>query len=366
MPALKDLYSPAFYERLSVSFSRTIPSFNSKQFITRIFDDSFEQKELLERMKHTATVLHSFLPENFAETVPLLKKIIQGLREDRFPDDRFETIFLADYIERYGIEDLQNAIEALQFVTQFVSCEFAVRRFLLRYGNRMMDQMVRWSLHESPQVRRLSSEGSRPRLPWAVALPALKQDPSPILPILENLKMDTSESVRRSVANNLNDISKDHPDLVIDIARRWKGLSKETDKIIKHGCRTLLKQGHDLILDHFSLVRKKMEVGDFKMMKRRVRIGEKMLFSFTVTNKDVKEQSARIEYAVYYKKANGVLSKKVFKISERKLQPSETIRISRAQSFKLITTRKYYTGKHRVAVIINGQEKASAEFTLTE
>jgi 3-methyladenine DNA glycosylase AlkC len=365
MSALKDLYSPAFYNRLSASFSRTIPSFNSKQFIKLIFDESFEQKELMERMKHTTTVLHSFFPEDFAEAVQLLKRIIQALREDQFPDDRFETIFLADYIEKYGIDDFHNAIEALEFVTQFVSCEFAVRPFILRYRNQMMDQMVRWSLHDSARVRRLSSEGSRPRLPWAIALQELKKDPSPILPILENLKMDPSESVRRSVANNLNDISKDHPHLVIEIAKRWKGLSKETDKIIKHGCRTLLKKGHEVILDHFSLVSKKMEVDDFKILKRRVSIGEKLTFNFAVTNKDVKEQPARIEYAVYYRKANGDLTKKVFKISERKLQPSETIRITRAQSFKPITTRKYYTGKHRISIIINGQEKASGDFTVT-
>jgi 3-methyladenine DNA glycosylase AlkC len=365
MPALKDLYSPTFYDRLSSSFSKTIPSFNSKQFIDRIFDESFEEKELLERMRHTTTVLHSFLPEDFAETVPLLKEIIQALRDDQFPDDRFEMIFLADYIERYGINHFEESVEALEFVTQFVSCEFAVRPFLLRYRHRMMEQMVRWSLHKSAQVRRLSSEGSRPRLPWAIALPHLKQDPTPILPILENLKTDPSESVRRSVANNLNDISKDHPDVVIEIAKRWKGISRETDKIIKHGCRTLLKSGHNLILDHFALSGKKLEVADFKIMERRIRTGGKTNFRFAVTNKDVKEQLVRMEYAVYYRKANGTLSKKVFKISERKLQPAETIRISRGHSFKLITTRKYYSGNHRIAVIINGEEKASGEFRLT-
>jgi 3-methyladenine DNA glycosylase AlkC len=366
MSALKDLYNADFYDRLSSAFSRSIPSFNKKQFIALIFDESFEEKELMERMKHTTTVLHSFLPEDFAETVPLLKKIIHELRNDQFPDDRFETIFLADYIEKYGINHFEESVEALEFVTQFVSCEFAVRPFILKYGEQMMEQMLRWSLHESSKVRRLSSEGSRPRLPWAIALPHLKRDPTPILPILENLKTDASESVRRSVANNLNDISKDHPDVVLEIAKRWKGISKETDKIIKHGCRTLLKAGHNLILNHYALSGKKMEVAHFKILKRRVRIGEKINFSFVVTNKDVKQQLARIEYAIYYRKANGTLSKKVFKISERNLQPSETIQISRMQGFKLITTRTYYSGKHEVAIIINGEEKASGEFTLIE
>ncbi|MGY0037975.1 DNA alkylation repair protein [Pedobacter sp. NJ-S-72] len=133
-------------------------------------------------------------------------------------------------------------------ITQFISCEFAVRPFLAKYGGQMMIRMEKWSLHESHKVRRLASEGSRSRLPWAMAVPGLKKDPSPILPILENLKNDPSEWVRKSVANNLNDISKDHPEIVIAIANRWKGLSKETDAIIKHGCRSLLKQGHAKIL----------------------------------------------------------------------------------------------------------------------
>jgi 3-methyladenine DNA glycosylase AlkC len=151
-------------------------------------------------------------------------------------------IFLPDYIEQYGLEDFESSVKAIENVTRFVSCEFAVRPFILKYGGTMMKKMRTWSLHKSYHVRRLSSEGSRPRLPWAISIPELKKDPSPILPILENLKNDPSEWVRRSVANNLNDIAKDHPGLVIELARKWKGISRETDAIIKHGSRTLLKK----------------------------------------------------------------------------------------------------------------------------
>ena len=145
-------------------------------------------------------------------------------------------------------------MKAIEFITQFITCEFAVRPFLLKYGDKMMNQMRAWSLHKSHKVRRLASEGSRPRLPWAMAIPALKKNPMPVLTILENLKNDPSESVRRSVANNLNDISKDRPGMVLKIANAWKGQNKETDAIVRHGCRTLLKHGHPEVLDRQSVV----------------------------------------------------------------------------------------------------------------
>ena len=134
-----------------------------------------------------------------------------------------EHMFIPDYIEVYGIDHFDLSMKAFETVTQFVSCEFAVRPFFIRYGNQMVNQMKIWSRHKNESVRRLSSEGSRPRLPWAMAIPALKKDPSPILPILENLKNDPSEDVRRSVANNINDIAKDHPDIVMKLGQRLEG-----------------------------------------------------------------------------------------------------------------------------------------------
>lgn len=152
-------------------------------------------------------------------------------------------MFFPDYIERFGMEDYAVAVGTMERLTAFTSCEFAVRPFIKKHEGQMLEQMLGWSEHSSHHVRRLASEGSRPRLPWAMALPKLKKDPSPILPILENLKVDSSEYVRRSVANNLNDISKDNPDVALSVFRDWIGHSPETNRIVKHGCRTLLKQG---------------------------------------------------------------------------------------------------------------------------
>jgi 3-methyladenine DNA glycosylase AlkC len=229
----------------------------------------------------------------------------------------------------------------------------------------MIAQMLKWSLHKNEKVRRLSSEGCRPRLPWALALPALKKDPAPVLPVLENLKNDPSEWVRRSVANNLNDISKDNPDVVIAIAKKWKGISPETDAIIKHACRTLLKQGHPVILDYYQLNKSdKIELSNFKIINPQLTTGEDLIFSFTLLNREITPQNIRMEYGLYYLKQNGQHSKKVFKISEKTFQPDEKADITRKQSFRIITTRKFYPGLHKLSIIINGQEHTAAEFEL--
>jgi 3-methyladenine DNA glycosylase AlkC len=363
---LKDIYSKDFYNTFSQILEEVLPAFNKKEFLKSIFDKNWKDKALKERMKHTTFVLHSIFPGDFKKATKTIEQIIQRLRHHKITESSLEFMFLPDYIETYGIDHFDAAVKAIETVTQFTSCEFAVRPFILKYGDKMIGQMHQWSTHQSQHVRRLASEGSRPRLPWAMALPALKNNPKPILPILENLKNDPSEYVRRSVANNLNDIAKDNPDIVINIAKEWKGHSKETDAIIKHGCRTLLKQGHSDILHYFDLSdHPDLKVTNFKVLTPSIKIGESLAFSFLLHNASKQIQTTRIEYGIHYLRNNGQLSKKVFKISERQLQPDEKLEINRKQSFRIITTRQFYTGQQKISIIINGRERDSAPFELT-
>lgn len=363
---LKDLYSVDFYNRLSACLTEVIPSFDKSKFIKQIFTEDFEAKELKERMRHTVVVLHRFMPDNYDASVDLIFKMIGVFRKRGTAEDGLAFMFLPDYIEVYGLDDYDTSVKALEFITQFVSCEFAVRPFLIKYGDRMVAQMERWSLHENYKVRRFSSEGSRPRLPWAMAVPAIKKDPTKILAILENLKEDRSEWVRRSVANSLNDIAKSHPEIVLGIALQWSGLSKETDAIVKHGSRTLLKQGHSQILQHYGLDSSGIELSDFKLLTPQVKIGADLEFSFAVHNTNATASKIRLEYAVFYRMKNGQSSKKVFKISEKTYQPEEKAVINRKQKFVLITTRTFYPGEHRLSIIINGAEKHITNFELLE
>jgi 3-methyladenine DNA glycosylase AlkC len=362
---LKDIYSRSFYNRFADTAVAVYPAFDKAKFIRFIFAADWPNMELKERMRHTTLALHQCLPGNFEKASGIITNIINHLRKNGIQESGLEYIFFPDYVEVYGIEHYDVSVKAMEFITQFITCEFAVRPFIIRYGEKMLRQMLRWSLHENDKVRRLASEGVRPRLPWAMAVPVLKKDPSPILPILENLKNDPSEFVRRSVANNLNDISKDHPTLVLAIANKWKGISKETDAIIRHGCRTLLKQANTDMLKYFGVADTTgLQVSKFIINTPSVKIGKSVEFSFTVKNTGNEPRTVRLEYAVLYKKKNGQLSRKVFKISERVYRAKEKCVVVRKQSFKIITTRKFYAGQHKLSVIINGQEKKAGRFEL--
>lgn len=364
MDALKNVYSEQFFENISKGLIEVIPGFDKKKFLKGIHEEGFDGMELKQRMAHIAKVLHRFMPSDYEESSKLLLKLTDHLQNANIPTQHIEFMFLPEFISMYGQDHFDHSVKAMESVTQFISCEFAVRFFILRYKDKMMKQMLKWSKHKSRHVRRLSTEGSRPRLPWAIGIPELKKDPSPILPILENLKEDECEIVRRSVANNLNDISKDHPDLFLNIIKKWKGISKETDAIIKHASRSLLKSGHVSILDFYNLNGKGIKLDKFSLHSSAVKIGDKIEFDFRVKNTFPETLVTRLEYGMHFRLANGKLSKKVFKISERNLKPGEEITIKKSHSFRIITTRKFYPGPHKLSVIVNGKESVPVEFEL--
>lgn len=364
MGLIKDIYNKPFYERLANSLEKIVPNFQSEKFMKAILSAAFYEMEWKERVQHTTKVLHGFMPKYFAESAKLMQKIVAQLRADGFGEQGLVFMFLPDYIATYGLDDYENSVEALEFLTQFISAEFAVRPFLIKYGDRLMADMLRMSTHQNYHVRRFASEGSRPRLPWGAAIPALKKDPALILPILENLKNDPSEYVRRSVANILNDITKDNPEVVINIAKKWRGLGKETDAIIKHACRSLLKSGHPEILSFYGLDANQLSVTEFKIETPKINIGGEVEFSFIIKNEDKIDRYIRLEYTLYYLKNNGGLAGKVFKINERSYPAGAEVKTKRKQSFKLITTRKFYTGHHKLSIMVNGMEKAIGDFEL--
>lgn len=364
---LKDrFYTVDFFDRFSGVLSRMVSGFEKDKFYEALFVGGWQEMALKEKMRQTALALHVCLPEDFVRASLILKEVTAYFLENPVEGGGFEFMSLPDYIELYGMDDYESSVSSMEAITQLASCEFAVRPFLVRYGERMITQMEAWSQHENEHVRRLASEGMRPRLPWAMGLPEFKKDPSPVLPILENLKNDPSESVRRSVANNLNDISKDNPDVVLEVVNRWKSAGGRTPELIKHACRTLLKQGHPAILDYYGLDHGEVEVAHFRVETPEVPMGGRMRFSFSVKNRSSSVQVIRLEYGLYYFRKNGSHSRKVFKISERSYSPGEAVSVFRHQSFEPITTRRFYAGWHKVSVIANGREMDIADFMLTE
>lgn len=362
----KDVFFKAgFIHQFADALAVHIPGFDRVTFERRVFDKEWKHKELKQRIRHITHVLHDVLPAHFPDAAKTIVAITQQLQSQNIKELSFGYVCLPEYIEVYGVEYFKESIAAIEQVTQFMTCEFAVRPFIIKYGDRMMQQMMKWAAHKHPRVRRLASEGCRSRLPWAMALPAFKKDPTPILSILEKLKTDEDIWVRKSVANSLNDISKDNPELVLQLFKNWKGNNKHTDWIIKHGSRTLLKQGHTEVLELFGFKKdKSVKLDGFKIQTSKVKMGKDLVFSFDLHNSSRQQKIVRLEYAMYFNRANGTLSKKVFKISEREYSAGEQYSVTRKQSFKPITTRKYYPGLHKVSVIVNGHEMIDGEFLL--
>jgi 3-methyladenine DNA glycosylase AlkC len=360
---LKNMYNPIFFERLCPVMKASIPGFDCSDFIFRVFNNSWADLELKQRVRHITLTLHHFLPKEFGSASQVITRLANALRESKMPEQGFATIFLPDYIEVFGLNHPEESLDALEEITKLVSAEFAVRHFIIKYPTRTMDRMLKWSNDSHASVRRLASEGCRPRLPWAIALQEFKKDPTPILSILENLKQDPSEYVRRSVANNLNDITKDHPDLVLRIAKAWHGTHPDTDKIIKHGCRTLLKKGYNNALTmHGFDPKSKASIQSLKLEKKKVKIGDRLTFDFDFISQEKRPSNFRLEYSIDYLTSTGKTSKKIFKITENKFDPGKKITISRKQSFKNLTTRKHFKGKHFLTILANGKKLASTEF----
>lgn len=356
MEPLKYCYNDQFFEKLIDLILQNDTQFNSDSFLSDIFNNDWDNYELKQRMRHITQCLNSHLSGDYENKINTLKPVSMHF-------DSYDAMFFSDFVEQYGLDDFDLSIQAMHHFTQYCTAEFAVRPFIEKYSEKMMQQMMQWSHSSNHHVRRLASEGCRPRLPWASALVEFKKDPSPIIPILENLKNDDSDYVRNSVANNLNDISKDHPDLVISIAKNWKGKTKQSDWIIKHACRTLLKQANPDIMSLYGYVKPDhIKITRFKCCQS-LAIGDDLHFSFDLNS----EQSiglCRLEFALYFMKANNKQAKKIFKISESEIK-SKTKSYAKTFSFKPRSTRKLYVGKHSLAIIINGLEFDSIDFELT-
>jgi 3-methyladenine DNA glycosylase AlkC len=361
---LKDMFfKPEFFDDLAAVFKAVYPAFEAETFLARIYDEGWEDRALKERVRHTTLTLGGLLPEDYRTALSRLRQVAPAL--DSYG---FEKMIFPDFVEVYGLDDWDASLPALEQFTQQASAEFAVRPFIVKDQERMMAQMLEWTQHESHQVRRLASEGCRPRLPWVIALPALKADPSPILPILEQLKLDESESVRRSVANNLNDISKDNPGVVVDLLREWQTHDTEEMRwITSHALRTLVKAGDPDALELLGYPSQPaILVKNLVVEPDTIAIGENVTFSFEVESTGGSPQYLMIDYVVHLMRAKGKQTPKVFKLTKRTLAPGERLHITKQHSFAPVTTRKYYAGEHAVEIQINGTSFGRGEFIVMD
>ncbi|WP_168118690.1 DNA alkylation repair protein [Paenibacillus sp. HB172176] len=369
---LKNIYDGTFIEDFGQKLQSAWPAFDKAGFAASVKEADWELLELKGRIRRITEALGAFLPADYEEALGVLFLVDEVCTG-------FPYLFFPDYVEVFGRGDehWQFSMEALARFTARSSAEFAVRPFILANPKRMLPQLMSWAEDSNEHVRRLASEGSRPRLPWGQALPLFKKDPAPLLPLLEKLKKDPSLYVRKSVANHLNDIAKDHPQLVIETAERWKGTHPHTDWIVRHACRSLIKQSEPKVMALFGYAAHSNTPGDASLVSDAsieldrdvLRIGEEVRLHYRLKVTERKEErqvKLRVEYGIDFVKANGKTSLKRFLLSDRLYAGGETLDGLRVHSFANLTTRKHYSGKHELTLWVNGKEAARTSLTLLE
>ena len=270
-----------------------------------------------------------------------------------------------EFVARRGLQDVPRALRCLHAITQRFTAEFAIRPFIDRYPDRVYPVLMQWTQDPSPHVRRLVSEGARPRLPWGLRLQALVADPAPSWPLLKALLDDPSAYVRRSVANHLNDIAKDHPDTVAQwVSQQLQGASPERRTLLRHACRSLIKQGHAPALAAWGLGQGLAGSVRFGVSPEQAKVGGAVTLRVALQSTARTPQPLVIDYAVHHRRANGSAAPKVFKGWTLVLGPGEQRQLEKAHSLRPVTTRQLYPGHHRVALHINGQAVADAAFDL--
>lgn len=369
MELMKNGLTEPAIKRIAFALSKVLTNFSREQFIALSLDN-IEQLELKERVQHLIKVIHTFMPNSFPQAAILLVKAKDywDFGEEGDALSGFAAWPIIDYIAEFGLKHPDESLTALKELTELFSAEFAIRPFIINHTTYCHQQFKLWVVDDNEHVRRLVSEGTRPRLPWGVQLKQFINEPSPNIPLLSQLYQDESLYVRRSVANHLNDIAKDNPDVVINTCHLWQGntLDKiKTQWVIKHATRSLIKSGNQ---DAFALLgftqKTSLALSEINLSSQNIIIGDTIHFDFELVSTTNKTQNLVVDYAIHFMKANNKHRAKVFKLKTLVLKANEKIRLSKNHSFKLITTRKYYPGEHMIEILINGRSFSKHKFNL--
>lgn len=363
MAALKELLNPAAVRAIAGAVTSAHSKFAREAFVKDALK-GLPALELKGRVVHIAHALHRHLPADLSRSLPILVKASRTARNLRGVDG-FKAWPFTQYVEEFGLEDPRASLAALKEITEAMTAEFAVRPFLERYPEETLALFTEWARDPNVHVRRLASEGTRPRLPWGSRLREFQANPELAAPILRQLRTDPELYVRKSVANHLNDFSKDHPEWLVTELRRWKeelpghpGVAW----IIRHACRSLVKAGHKDTLELLGFGKASWRAAELRVSPAKLRLGESLALAFEA--EAGKAGRWVVDYAVHHRKKDGTLSPKVFKWKALTVNKGERISLTKKHAIKLITTRKYYAGAHAVEVFINGESAGRAEFSL--
>ncbi len=372
----KNLISSSTVAAAGHHLSRVWPGFERARF-EQLAGQGLDALEMKDRAMQIAMALQSTLPDDFDRAADFIEAALAPPVSPEQPASNRQAgdglagwivWSLGEYVARQVAQDadrLPRGLAALHALTQRFSAEFAIRPLIRDHPAQVFDTLARWSTDDSPHVRRLVSEGSRPRLPWGLRLHRLIEDPSPSLPLLAALQDDDSAYVRRSVANHLNDIAKDHPALVADWLRRHlPGAGPARSALLRHASRSLIKEGHADTLAAWGLGRAFRGTASLAVSPAQIVESGTVTLEVSLASGARSAQTLVVDYAVHHVKANGDTSAKVFKGWTFVLPAGEARTLVKRHSMRPITTRRYYSGWHRVQVQINGKPVAEAGFEL--
>ncbi len=365
-PELRDVFNHALVEDIAKRVASHAPRFSAADFVTEVAT-GLPALALKGRSRLIAEKLHHFLPAPFPKALRLLNLAMGA-------DDRsggiegmsgFRFMPFLDFVGMYGVDTPEISFDALEIMTKYFSAEFAIRPFLARHTALTLARARGWARHPDWRVRRLASEGLRPRLPWAERVPPLIGDPMPVIRILDVLRADPHPNVRNSVANSLNDIAKDHPALAVATAARWNKSGDATSSwIAKRGLRTLIKAGDAAALKVCGFDTKApVTLAAFRLAPTTARIGGQVAFSFRLSLRGGGAATVAVDYALSRPLANGASAEKVFKLAVKKLVPGAPLKLAGKVNLKQLSTRRYYPGRYAVTIIANGQRLKSRVFT---
>jgi 3-methyladenine DNA glycosylase AlkC len=349
MAELKHEISVALAGRLAWELTAAWPAFPRRRFL-RGLADALAPLGLMARVELLTDRLVEVFPGDFDESAKVLWRALESPALTGWM-----TLSCGSYVARAGIDRPEVALPLLAGLTPRWSSEGPIRPFLERHPEITYAHLRRWVADPDTHVRRLVSEGTRPRLPWAPQLRGLIADPSPNLELLDRLVDDPSAYVRRSVANHLNDISKDHPRVALDLAGRWLSRGENAAWVVRHGLRTLVKRGDRLALELLGVAPDAaIRLTALSADRGTVPIGETVTFTLTLELAETKKAEAVIDYRVHYVGANGVRRPKVFKLTRRQLVLGEPATVTRQHRFEHVSIRRIRPGRHTIDVQVNG------------
>lgn len=362
----KDYFDREAAEKLAEQVSRVWSKFDQKRFVILACQD-LNSLEFHPRIRQFSDALRTTLPSSIPQALKILAKSLPpALPDTEMINDGWLQWPLGQFIADHGSNHFEESLACMLELTQRFTAEFAVRPLIEAYPDKTIDRLLAWTNHPNPHVRRWCSEGIRPRLPWGRRLTALIDNPKPIFPILEDLKDDPSEYVRRSVANNLNDIAKDHPEAVIRICRKWlKNASLERKRLIERALRSLVKDGNAQALGLLGFGQTENLTAQLTIQPDRVSIGQKVTCQATIKNEGTQPLELMVDYAVHYVRQREKTGRKVFKWTRLHLKPGEEISLAKQHPFVRTSVRALYPGEHVVELQVNGKVLVRSQCLLT-